>query len=120
MQLYFNNDIDINSRLWKDLSDQQILDAMKENNYLVGIVLGERKGRPDVTPMRPQNLKDIAFLREMDAVLVPEDMANSVMATINVSDFADVLNRGPEFSLEYVAAFWHRYVVGTYKTLYVS
>lgn len=113
IELYFNNDLSINSTFYKGLSNQDILDmynSLPGDNVFMILVADNKTKKPIVKTFRPSTIDDIKWLKKMDGVLSPTYNANSIMSSINKSVFENKFDF-PLFQLYY------KYVVSTYKSI---
>jgi DNA polymerase III epsilon subunit-like protein len=109
IELNFNNDLDINGPIWSDVDDEELLQMFNENQYMSAMILTNDKGKPYVRNYRPTSIKNIKELRRLDAVIATQEYANGISNSINKLTFDSD-----------IAQLYYKYVVGTYKTIYVS
>lgn len=113
IELFFNNDLGLNSSFYKDLSDKDILDMykhMRQDNVFAVLVTDKKTGKPFVKTVRPQTVKDIQVIRQMDGIIVPNYNANMLVNSINKELWETKFNCP-------VLQFYYKYIVSTYKTL---
>ena len=115
IQLVFNKDLDINSNFYKDLTDTDLLQMYNENRRDLTMVMlvSDKKGKPIVRTLDPTNLAQIKTAREYGAILLPKHESNKIIQVINQTEF------NSKFKTP-LAQFIYKYVIGTYKGLYLS
>lgn len=114
MESIFNNDLTINGSLYKNLSDEELLDIYNQDtsNYTFLVLTTNKDDVPIVKSYKPITVSDMKQLRELDAVLAPQYFANSIIKTINIDTVSDFKHLIPRI--------WYKYIVSSYKSLYLS
>lgn len=115
IQTVFNNDLSVDGSLFKNMSDQDILDIYNHDNknYTFMILNTTEQGKPVVQTFKPSTVEHIAELKRLHAVLAPQYFSNAVINTINKEAFTG------EFSNMFLQVYY-KYIVSTYKSLYLS
>ena len=94
--LYFNKRNSINGIMYKDLTDEQLLNAYKDNSsdYTMLIVTADdKKGLPIVRSFKPNTLDDLKFARKMDAIIVPIHESNQIKNIINRDTYEKLFSK---------------------------